>query len=290
MKKRLVQSANLDSLNFQKKEAKRQKIEQAEAMAAAAHREEILSREPEPHPFAPRIPLYLRPATENDAQHIANIYNHYVVNSIVPEDHEPLETKDILSTMRTLRSEQIPFIVAVRGRLPQQSQSSRHVNLPQFENIVGFAFGEHRNYGLKGLATGRSRFSANLHLYVHHENTRQGIGRCLLDRLLQIMSYSYAGKDGYDWINHTNDPSYEIGRGGRCYEAFFQLPIIAEQEKTKDPNYEWIKAFLGKFYFVESARILCDGRSNNISGNGKWLDVVHFQLETTNTKDIEPFA
>jgi GNAT superfamily N-acetyltransferase len=142
-----------------------------------------------------------RPATQTDLRGIAELYNHYVqeTNSIVTEDQALIAEEDIDHLLRRCKSEKLPVIVAVRGRMLLSSRPqlpSRHpqrskLALPQVEGIIGFGFAESYNYGIGGLRTGRSRVTASLQFYVHPECTRKGIGSDLLDRLIQLMSSSY---------------------------------------------------------------------------------------------------
>jgi GNAT superfamily N-acetyltransferase len=71
------------------------------------------------------------------------------------------------------------------------AQQKGKASLPQFELIIGFGYAETSNYGLGGTGLGRSRFTANLQFYVHPDYTRKGVGRSLLDRLIQSMSHGY---------------------------------------------------------------------------------------------------
>jgi len=119
-----------------------------------------------------------------------------VKNSIFPEDQEEISEQDIASMIRICQEEKLPCIVAIRGKAPIMSDnhfgSLLKPLLPQFEFVVGFGFAQTYGYGLAGLRDGRSRANAELQFYTHHEHTRKGIGRSLLDRLIQSVSSSYA--------------------------------------------------------------------------------------------------
>ena len=99
--------------------------------------------------------------------------------------------------IKLCKQETLPFIVAIKGNVPvippqgHCGKSSKPL-LPQFETIVGFGFAQTYGYGMGGRRDGRSRVTAELQFYVHHEYTRKGVGRSLLDRLTQTLSPSYA--------------------------------------------------------------------------------------------------
>ena len=119
-----------------------------------------------------------------------------VEGSLATEDQNAVTEAQILKLIDYCKKEQFPVIVAVKGNPPPQpvvghrGQSKMH--LPQFEAIIGFAFAQTYSVGLSGLHNGRSRATLEVLFYVHPEYTRKGVGRSLLDRLLQCLSSSYA--------------------------------------------------------------------------------------------------
>ena len=97
----------------------------------------------------------------------------------------------------------MPFLVAVEGCAPvaTPTRSSQKVVIPPNETILGFSVARTWAYGISGLRSGRSRLTVNLEVFVRPDYLRKGIGRSLLDRLLQCCSPGYAGRDGYSWVN-----------------------------------------------------------------------------------------
>ena len=72
-----------------------------------------------------------------------------------------------------------------------RAQQNGKAPLPRFEGIIGFGYAETYNYGIGGGRNGRSRFTANIYFYVHHEFTGKKVGQSLLDRLIQSLSHAY---------------------------------------------------------------------------------------------------
>ncbi|PQE13182.1 acyl- n-acyltransferase protein [Rutstroemia sp. NJR-2017a BBW] len=284
--KRLNQTAKTDSEQYIKKLEKSQKSREMSIMESQMHQQTILAREPEPNPFRPKIDTYLRPAIESDTTHILQIYNHYVNHSYIPEDQDPLTEADILFLINNAKEEKLPFIVAVKGRVPMQSpHSKRKTKLPQYEHVIGFAFGEARGCGIAGKINGRSRYTTNMHLYVDHSFARKGIGRSLMDRMLQLVSRAYAARDGYDWLNPGLDPVYETDGARRCHQIIIELPVL----KNNDPNYPWIKEFLKGFWIMEESRLKCVGRTSTKERRGEWLDIVYFQADAAHAAEFNPY-
>ncbi|KAF7948841.1 hypothetical protein EAE96_008024 [Botrytis aclada] len=273
--KRLHQTAAKDAATYFRNVERARKAQEQSVLATNAHYEQQMAEDPEPNPSAPKIEIYLRPATEADAKHILEIYNHYIRESYIPEDQEPVAEKDILFLIQVTKKEKLPFVVAVKGCVPAKSANPKvKTKLPQYENIVGFGYTEIRGCGLTGRSTGRSRFTHNLHFYVHPEYTRKGIGGCVLDRLLLVSSRAWSSHGGYNWLNPDNDPTYGHGCGARCHQMIIELPV-----KKDDLNCEWMKKFLRNFWFLDEIRLLSVGRTSVLKSPVEWLDVVHFQKE-----------
>ncbi|CAD6456493.1 284cad9f-ae43-43d9-9a42-56d8d6e78cde [Sclerotinia trifoliorum] len=285
--KRRNQTAGQEAAAFLKKFENAREAREYAIMADNARHEEIMAQEPEPNPYAPKIEIYLRPATEADAKEILQIYNHYIIESYTPEDQEPLAESDILFLIQVTKNEKLPFVVAVKGRIPAQSANPKiKTKVPQYENIIGFGYTEMRGCGIAGKSNGRSRYTHNLHFYTHPDYTRKGVGSCVLDRLLLVSSRAYSSHDGYDWLNYDNDPAYGHGCGARCHQLLIEVPVL----RKDDPNYKWVKSFLRRFWFLEEFRLSCVGRSSVLHRAGEWLDVVHFQKELEHEAEFTPFV
>jgi hypothetical protein len=116
------------------------------------------------------------------------------MNSIITEDQSPVTEEDIGFLIRHTKSEKLPIIVAVKGKMPVSSTGKSgcsKASFSHFDSIIGFGFAETYCYGINGTRFGRSRFTVNLQFYVHPEYLRKRVGQSLLDRLIQLMSHSY---------------------------------------------------------------------------------------------------
>ncbi|TGO28877.1 hypothetical protein BPAE_0022g00520 [Botrytis paeoniae] len=273
--KRVHQTAAKNAAAYFQNVERARKAQEQSVIASNAHYERQMAEDPEPNASAPKIEIYLRPATEADAKHILEIYNHYIRESYIPEDQEPVTENDILFLIKVTRKEKLPFVVAVKGCIPAKSANTKvKTKLPQYENVVGFGYTEIRGCGITGKPNGRSRFTHNLHFYVHPEYTRKGIGGCVLDRLLVVSSRAWSSHGGYNWLNPDNDRAYGHGCGARCHQLIIEVPV-----KKDDLNYEWMKKFLRNFWFLDEIRLISVGRTSVLKSPVEWLDVVHFQKE-----------
>lgn len=219
---------------------------------------------------------------------IAAVYNHYIENSNIPEDQEPIVEDDILHVLENAATYDLPILVAVKGKKPPLDDAlgrRGYVSpiLPQFEHVVGFALAEVFNYGFSGKITGRSRANANLQLYVHHEYIHRGIGRNLLDRLIHSITPSYTFKNSAGWCNPGGDKKYHSESLVRWHQIFFQLPVYGKD----DQNYIRVKKILSYFFFEETVRIGAAVRTNVHSEPAKFADLVIFQADAQPRGDFD---
>jgi len=106
----------------------------------------------------------IRAATIQDAAGIAHIYNHYVLNSTVTFEEQPVEEAEIADRMRKVQIQSLPYLVAEEdGR------------------VVGFAYA--------GPWVGRSayRFSVETTVYADPDCKGQGLGTQLYESLIRIL-------------------------------------------------------------------------------------------------------
>lgn len=152
----------------------------------------------------PALNIYLRPATRADLSELTRIYNWYISNSSQPAELREIDESEMQSRMSFCGTSRLPFIVAAcksqkgarpiphlddeeisrRCRLPVTHK--QHVTLTRIENLAGFCcandftqpdFVEH--------------IAADIELYVDAQYRRQGVGKCLMDKMLEICDRSH---------------------------------------------------------------------------------------------------
>lgn len=116
------------------------------------------------------------------------------------------------------------------------------------------------------------RFTFELELYVHPGYIRQGIGRCLLDQLLNIANTGYNAKGGYEWVNE-----FEYLKNGKTR---VMKTILVTLHYERGDEVEWATGYLGDFGFKKAGRLAQIGHKG-----GKVVDKVIFQLQTTEVID-----
>jgi len=116
----------------------------------------------------------LRPATPADAAAIADIYNHYVLNSIVTFEEEAVSTDDMAGRIREILGAGLPWLVwNEKGR------------------VLGYA------YASKWKSRCAYRYAAEATVYLDQTATGRGIGTklyvALFDRLKREKFHSVIG-------------------------------------------------------------------------------------------------
>ncbi len=105
----------------------------------------------------------LRDATVTDAPAIAEIYNHYFVNTTATFEEEPLQAAQMQSRIQQVQDSDLPWIVSVDEK----------------GNILGYA------YATKWKARQAYRYSVEITVYLSPNSFGKGMGTLLYQHLFQ---------------------------------------------------------------------------------------------------------
>ena len=200
-----------------------------------------------PNANAPKVNVYLRPAVRNDAAQLVDIYNWYIENTPRAVELGALAPVDFVNRYDVSVSGKLPFIVAVQRSV----RTNRTMGGREIEKIVGFS-------SATDLAAPHfsERISAELEVYVHREWLRKGVGRCLLDKLLESTDRGHLARGGYAF---TCDPAirhyYEAGGGRDLHKLVFVIRHFQNPKKLEENDLDvWLKKWLTERWgFEESA-------------------------------------
>ncbi|ALO34875.1 phosphinothricin acetyltransferase [Colwellia sp. MT41] len=103
----------------------------------------------------------IRAVQEQDAQVISDIYNHYITNTVITFEEEPLSSQDISNRMRTIESADLPWLVS----------------LDKSGQVLGYA------YASKWRDRYSYRFSVEVTVYLSPEHAGKGLGSQLYQAL-----------------------------------------------------------------------------------------------------------
>ena len=106
----------------------------------------------------------IRAAEISDAHAIASIYNHYVSNTTISFEEQPVSAEQMTERMLEVRASSLPWLVA--------EESSK---------VLGYA------YASKWKARSAYRFSVETSVYLQNGATRQGLGGQLYEALFRAL-------------------------------------------------------------------------------------------------------
>ncbi len=114
---------------------------------------------------APPSDVDVRPARAADAAGVAGIYNHYVTDSVVTFEEEPVSVPEMARRVQEVQSAGMPWLVAVDGG-----------------ETVGYA------YGCQWRPRSGYRHSAEITVYVAPGSGGRGVGSRLYDHLFPLLA------------------------------------------------------------------------------------------------------
>jgi L-amino acid N-acyltransferase YncA len=209
--------------------------------------------EPYVNPHAPKMEMYMRPGRLTDVQACAEIYRHYCKESLLVPEEANYEDKEMAEMVTYVNKSELPFIVAIRG-VPDEGKPDRH-NIPEHldrkgsnRNIIGFGFAE--EYG----AGATYHHTAELQVYVHPANLRQGVGKTLMDRLMFFLDKGHSPLLGAPFV--PCGCTWDIGGKRVISKVLCTIPYASGQPESV----EGIRKFLEPWEFTEVGCLIEVGR------------------------------
>ncbi|MEP4052749.1 MAG: N-acetyltransferase family protein [Litorimonas sp.] len=108
----------------------------------------------------------IRDAGPGDAVEIAEIYNHYVINTVVTFEEDPIDANEIKSRIATAKTGALPYII-------YESEG---------DGVIGYA------YASKWKGRCAYRYSVEVSVYLAHGKTGHGTGSKLYAELFGRLS------------------------------------------------------------------------------------------------------
>ncbi len=106
----------------------------------------------------------IRSATAVDAAAVADVYNHYVTETVVTFEEVPIAVTEMARRIEEVRSASLPWLIAEEG-----------------SRIVGYA------YATPWRTRSAYRYSAEITVYLTPEHARRGLGSKLYGQLFPLL-------------------------------------------------------------------------------------------------------
>lgn len=103
----------------------------------------------------------IRPATENDAERICAIYNHYIATTTISFEEEPVTAADMARRIADVGATSLPWLVMEEGG-----------------TLIGYA------YATKWRVRAAYRFAVETSVYLDVQHAGKGAGTALYEALL----------------------------------------------------------------------------------------------------------
>lgn len=237
-----VDGYRFNYITQQKKEQADSEIRRREARAQYLA---AMRTPPSSNPNVPKANIYLRPAEVGDIPELLSLYNWYVANATQCVDVTALAGPDMRQRIEDCKREKLPFIVAVERK---SATFNCRLRRDQNENVMGYALAT----DFMGART-IGRHTAEIEIFVHHTKRDQGVGRCLMDKLLEICDPTYLGRGGYFFDSDLEDHGcYSPGSSRRLARL-----VIAMSYSEDDPSdYLRVKEWLMRRHRFEEQGLL----------------------------------
>ena len=195
----------------------------------------------------PRMNVYLRPARDEDVSQLTNIYNHYATETVHTADLTTVQASDMQLRLVDAANEKLPFLVAVKKNIKRRGASGGEV-------VVGWASATDC-IGSKS----SERFTVDLDVFVHPEHRRKGVGRCLLDRLIQSTDRGHNCNVNYQF-DCAQEHRHRYMAGGARDLITLKLVVRsfekAARGNAREVDLPWIKAWLEKEWGFEQQGLI----------------------------------
>lgn len=146
------------------------------------------------------ISVYLRPAVPDDLPQLVEIYNWHIENGPRPAEMRAISEADMRNRFDDAADNKLPIIVAVekvKGKKQRRRRTTTNLDYHPMlveEKIVGW--GSAADWSASDYV---ERISVEIELYVEPHSRMRGVGRRLMDKMLQICDPGYLVKGGYDF-------------------------------------------------------------------------------------------
>ncbi|KAK8245260.1 hypothetical protein HDK77DRAFT_427144 [Phyllosticta capitalensis] len=245
-----------------KAEQKRRRRQELDEQAAAIRAElpSVYAQLPKIHT---KINFYVRFAAPSDMLQITAIYNKILQSSVKIAERDAVTKETMMGRLNESKRDSFSWVVAVA-----RARNNRGV---EYDHVFGFASAtDYHSIG------GMYRYTADIEVFVDPEFQRKGIGSCLMDRLMKLLTTDYDGYEGYEFYGDGTGLA-ERGGGRRLNAIVMNVPHDSGDPK----DLEAASKFLSQFDMKQAG---------NLPGVGiklkKTVDLAIFHAKVT--PEIDP--
>ena len=236
----------------------------------------------------PDISIHLRPAAKDDLPQLAEIYNWHVENGPRPTEMGVISEGEMRDRFEDATNSKLPLIVAVanfktKKRNHGSNRNSHAANGHPVQNVDPSYQGIVAKEKIVGWASATDwsasdyveRISAELEVYVDPEHRMNGVGGCLMDKMLQICDRGYIPRNACAF-SCLPEHSYMYNNGGArdLHKIWFIMRNWSKPVKTpedqkvvkafdrEDEVDIWLKSWLESMGFAQEGHLRQIGARN----------------------------
>jgi L-amino acid N-acyltransferase YncA len=196
-------------------------------------------------PNSPRANAYLRCVEDWDIPGLLVIFNWYAQNSNLSSSLGTLDEQYVRQRIEDSKRARLPFIVAAERRRRQSADDTP-------ENILGYAMAT-ESLGIQ--TTGR--YTVELEIYIKPDQKRRGIGKCLLDKLIEVCDATYVPKRAFFYDAGCDDKTGLYPGGARTLK---RLVFTISYSVSERSEIKWLIDWLERDYHFEQQGVLKGAR------------------------------
>ena len=190
-----------------------------------------------------KVNCYLRVAKPCDDKQIANIYNHYVSNTVYAPEKNPRTVDEITKRRDEAHNNHFKCVVAVEKANRWRDVAGRDYRpslSPAEEKIIGFAMA-----GDFTVSNSMYRYTSEMEVFVHQQYRNKGVGSTLLDRMIFLLDPDHKIRSEVEWLE-TDVELVNPGATRWVKSITMSVPFAFEKENER---MQWIEKWLNKFGF-----------------------------------------
>ncbi|KAK2747809.1 hypothetical protein FQN57_001839 [Myotisia sp. PD_48] len=193
--------------------------------------------------YSPKINMYIRPVEPKDIPAVLALLNWYVKNTTRLIEMEEYGIDELREHITEIETQKLPFIVAVEKRNGMwQAKNTQDEMVFGFASVFDF-----------GGPTTTQKYTGEVEVFVHPKMHRFGIGRCLIDKIVEVCDPGYVGKQGY--LFDSGPDRLDVFHGGKC-RRLMRLVMIVHLKADDPSEYNWIAKWLKQDFNFEEQGML----------------------------------
>ena len=218
-----------------KREEEEKRAQKVRAQAQAAHYQSLRNNSAANsqglNPY-----YYIRPVELDDIPELVEVMNLAIEGGSMTLRVAPVEEHDVRERIEIAKRQMLPFLVVAERRFARHDPGDG-----QPRGIIGYALATEAGSDLTA-----ARFTAELEIFIRQGHRSRGIGRCLMDKLMDVCDPTFKIRGGYFFYSSWEDnPGYVSGGRRRLSRLLFIISVPTAQLESLKWLQGWFEREFG---------------------------------------------